>query len=119
MLVLVQANGDVFYANDEIAVKHMVMAARGCDAVKGEVLRRTAVVQASLEAHQELNRIDGCGYHNLGLAMMHASQHISIPERPALRSLRRKANAAKHRWQQPELGHAVAAGTVNDNEVAG
>ena len=71
-----------------------------------EVDSRVVVVAAAIGAHANLVQLSGMASHNLGTATVAAGELLSGAELKALRSLRRKANSAKHIWTVPELKKA-------------
>lgn len=64
-----------------------------------DLQNRVDVVSASVVAHHDLVALSSAPAHNLGLASCQAATRLSRSERSALRNLRRKANFAKHDWQ--------------------
>jgi len=72
-----------------------------------EVEDRADLAGAALQAHQCLNALNGWPSHSLGAATEKAGGQITASERRSLRSLRKKANAARHVWPP---GPAVGPG---------
>jgi len=112
VLVIRRATGDVIYVNDA-AVAHAYLTSLGTQpvAVDEDLQRRSAVSVAALTAHHDLNVVAGTPSHSLGLAAVHAEPFLSRTETRALRSLRRKANNARHTWP------SVATSTVDPSSL--
>jgi hypothetical protein len=73
------------------------------DAVDDDVVARADLVTTALAAHRSCNVLAGAAKHNLGLATQAAAHQLTPKEVSALRSIRRKANFAKHVWDAPQL----------------
>ena len=75
-----------------------------------EVQERGHTVTAALQAHMDLNYINGTPAHNLGCATLRGEDSLTKQENTALASVRKKANRAKHRWQlkNPDSDRASA-----------
>jgi hypothetical protein len=73
------------------------------DAVDDDIVARADLVTTALAAHRSCNILAGAAKHNLGLATQAAAHQLTPKEVSALRSIRRKANSAKHVWDAPQL----------------
>eukprot|EP00975_Prorocentrum_lima_P057708 12100716-Prorocentrum_lima.AAC.1 len=67
---------------------------------------RQEVCAATLEAHQQLNEVNGKAHHNMGCSLAAARPQLPTPVASGLRKLQRLSNMAKHVWS-PVLSAAV------------
>uniref|UniRef100_A0A7S2MXF7 Uncharacterized protein n=1 Tax=Zooxanthella nutricula TaxID=1333877 RepID=A0A7S2MXF7_9DINO len=107
-VVVVRPCGDVVYVNDPALAEHF-LGQLACASPGQDLEARSLVVASSLAVHRDLNEVSGVTSHNLGLAAAAAAPRLSLAEARAVRSLRRKANAAKHQWPRGPAGPAPSA----------
>jgi len=84
-------------------------------AVDDDLQRRSALSVAALAAHHDLNVMAGSPSHSLGRAAVNAEPLLSRTETRALRSLRRKANIARHTW--PSVATTTAEPCWSNDDV--
>ena len=106
LLVVTLAGGtSVYFNNIEVALEYVKAIASMMPADSSQACsdlgQRCQAVCAATIAHHDLNLLAGQPQHNLGLAFNAANEALSPSEKKALRSIRRKANSAKHAWQPP------------------
>eukprot|EP00449_Zooxanthella_nutricula_P031452 CAMPEP_0198495870 /NCGR_PEP_ID=MMETSP1462-20131121/5465_1 /TAXON_ID=1333877 /ORGANISM="Brandtodinium nutriculum, Strain RCC3387" /LENGTH=360 /DNA_ID=CAMNT_0044224671 /DNA_START=67 /DNA_END=1149 /DNA_ORIENTATION=+ len=100
-LVISMGVGHNVYLNEERISFQFLSLLEGSIGGATPVDDRVEAVSHAVAAHADLNALNGQPSHNLGLSTRLADQlhKLNAPERKALRSLRRKANNAKHVWQ--------------------
>ena len=92
-LVVYRVGGDVLYFNSEQLALDYAIASE-----PGPARGRAAALEAACETHDALNIINNQPSHSLARAELRAAVALSKSERAAVRSVRRKANLARHSW---------------------
>ena len=63
---------------------------------------RMELQEEALQAHQALHHLAGKRSHSLGQATTNARHLLSWQEKRTLQKLRRRANEARHSWEEPQ-----------------
>ena len=105
-------NGVVAYINAvEVAKDFILQVAPGSvpgDVAAEELEQRAITAASAVLAHAAVNVVSGHAEHCLGMGTWRAQHALSGAELRALRSIRRKANLAKHNWQGAGSGPGPA-----------
>ena len=83
-----------------------------------EVENRMKLQQTAIQAHNDLTAMTGQARHNLGLATLNANDHLTAKGKCALKSLRKKANRARHVWEVQKSNIPEPASDENDSHTA-
>jgi hypothetical protein len=97
-LVVSRVNGDTLYFNSEsLALDYFRISAEGWAKDDG-LVARAAALRTACETHSALNDLAGQSSHSLAQAEQRAACSLTRGEVSAVRSIRRKANNARHDW---------------------
>ena len=117
-VVLHTSEGHICYINDIQVAERFLEKLVPRQVVDPILSDRIVAASAAIVAHDAVTDIAGAPAHNLGVATRSVRHVLSKSECLALRSIRRKANAAKHDWVKDCRTDTSSTGAGGDDEVS-